>query len=278
MQLSKIFRYNFLSLAVVLLIASCQKMERPVLGELILDPPPPPYTPLKTFFAFENNTGDSGEAKSPAVASNVTFVTGVNGMAAQFGDKGYVVQTTLSDSVKSPGSFTLAFWMNGVGPVTGGAQGVFAIGNQNEFWGNLELFLENSDNADEAFLKIHMFNANATDGKGEQWSEIRLAGALNKWTHLALTYDSASARLSLYMDGLITSLDKVLDGGNYGGIKFNDVGGMAVGTFAFQTSPSLTNHGPEDWAKSFNGAMDQVRFYNVALAPDAVNTLYVSKE
>ena len=91
--------------------------------------------------------------------------------------------------------------MNGVGPVTGGAQGLFAIANKNQFWGNLELFLENNDNGDEAYLKIHMFNSNASDGVGEQWNELKIPGALNKWTHVALTYDSTTSKLTLYIDG-----------------------------------------------------------------------------
>ena len=40
--------------------------------------------------------------------------------------------------------------MKGVGPVQGGAQGLFAISNKTEFWGNLELFMENHDNGSEA--------------------------------------------------------------------------------------------------------------------------------
>ena len=267
---------------VVLCIASvsCQKLERPKLGQLILDtiPEAPPYTPVKTYFAFENNAGDSGEAKVTTTAVGVNYVTGVNGMAAKFDSGGYIMENTVSDSIKNLGSFTLAFWMNGPGPVVGGAQGLFAIANSAEFWGNLELFLENNDNGDEAFLKIHMFNANAADGKGEQWSELKIPGALNKWTHVAVTYDSTTAHLVLYVDGAATSVDKVLDNGNYGGIRFNNVSGMSVGTYAFQTSPSLTNHGPESWARSFKGALDQLRLYKTALTADEVNELYTSKE
>ncbi len=278
MFINKIIKYTLLSLAVGLVIASCQKLDQPGFGELILDPPPPPYNPVKAFFAFEENAGDSGEAKPATEAKEITYVDGVNGKAAQIGAGGYIVERSVSDSIKNLGSFTLAFWMNGVGPVVGGAQGLFAIANSNEFWGNLELFLENNDNGDEAFLKIHMFNAAAADGKGEQWNDLKIPDALNKWTHVALTYDSSTSRLILYIDGQPTSLDKVLDDGNYGSIRFKDVSGMAVGTYAFQTSPSLTTHGPEDWARSFNGALDQLRLYKLTLSAAEVNNLYTTKE
>ncbi len=259
---------------------SCQKMDRPEIGKLILDtiPEAPPYNPVKTLFSFEGNSGDSGEAKSATIDSNVTYGTGVNGKAVIIGSKGYIVEKVVSDSLKNLGSFTLAFWMNTTGPVKDGARGIFAISNKTQFWGNLELFLENLDAGDTAFLKVHMFNASASDGVGEQWNEIKLPGALNKWTHIALTYDSASSKLNLYMDGALTSLSKVLSDGKYGGIRFNDVNGMVIGNYAFQPTPSLTNHGPEDWARSFSGSLDQLRLEKGAMTADEVNHLYTSKE
>lgn len=204
-------------------------------------------------------------------------MNGIQGKAAQIGAGGYILQSIVNDSIKTPGSFTLAFWMNGVGPVIGGAQGLFAIANKTQFWGNLELFLENNDNGTEAFLKVHMFNSAAADGVGEAWNEIKIPGALNKWTHIAVTYNASDSKFNIYSDG-VSVYNSVLGGGTYGPVKFSDVNGMVIGTYAFQTSPSLTNHGPEDWARSFNGAMDQFRFYNVALSAADVMSLVTNKE
>jgi hypothetical protein len=272
---------------------SCQKLERPELRELILDPDPPAYNPLKSYWSFENNVTDAGENGFTGTAKNLTYTAGINGQAIQVGPDGYLLLKGVGDTVNYEngflgvpadtlarlGSFTLSFWMNGVGPVQGGAQGLFAISHKNEFWGNLELFLENWDNGSEAFLKIHMFNANVEGGNGEEWNEVKIPDALNKWTHLALTYDENTSQLSLYADGQPTSLhNKVLGGGNYGKIKFNDVNGMVLGTMQFQTDPSLTNHGPEPWAKSFNGALDQFRLYNKALSAAEITDLFTSKQ
>lgn len=273
----KIAKNALLVLLVAFAIASCQKMERPELKELVLDPPPPPYSPLKSFWAFDGNVGDSGQERSSATATNVTFIDGVNGQAAKIGEDGYVLVKSVSDSIKNLGSFTLAFWMNGVGPVNG-AQGLFSISNSNQFWGNLDLFLESDDNGSEGFLKVHMFNDAAANG-GEEWTEVKIPNALNKWTHIAVVYDSSNSQLSIYADGAPTSIaNKVLGGGNYGAIKYKDVNGLVVGTYQFQTSPSLTNHGPEDWANSFNGALDQFRLYNRPLSAAEVQNLYNNKE
>lgn len=261
-------------------ITACQKLERPELKELILDPPPPPYSILKNFWAFENNAGDSGQYRSKVVEKNITYVAGITGQAAKIGEDGYVLVTAVNDSLKTPGSLTIAFWMNGVGPVQGGSQGLFALSNKSEFWGNMEMFLENLNNGAEAFLKIHMYNAGVASGNGEEWTEVKIPNALNKWTHIAVTYNAANSQLSVYADGQPTTINqKVLSGGNYGPLKFNNVNGLVLGTYQFETDPSLTtSHGKEDWAKSFNGALDQFRIYNVSLSAAEVTALFNSKQ
>lgn len=283
----KIAKQLLVVLAVVLGISACQKLDRPGFGELILDPPPPPYSTLKSFWGFENNVGDSGQFRSLGVAKNITYVAGVNGQAAQIGADGYLLMASINDSLKTPGSFTLAFWMKGVGPVQGGAQGLFAISNKTEFWGNLELFLENLNNGSEALLKVHMFNGGVASGNGEEWTEVKIANALDKWTHLAVTYNESNSELAIYADGvavdangpILAGTSKVLGGGTYGPVKWKDAGGMVVGSFAFQTTPSQSNHGPETWARSFNGALDQFRFYiTKALTPAEITDLFTTKK
>jgi hypothetical protein len=273
-------------LAMGLSIVGCQKLDRPELGDFPLDPDPPPYTDLKTEFTFDETANDNGENKlEPTEVKNVTYVDGVSGKAAKFGDGGYILYKAdnevvypnefkgfPADTLANLGSFTLAFWMNGVGPVVGGAQGLFAISNSAEFWGNLELFLENNDNGNEAFLKVHMFNAGVTDGNGEEWNEVKIPGALGKWTHIAVVYDENTSKLNVYSDGVAVIPDKELGAGSYGQVKFNNFNGMVVGTYAFQVAPSLTNHGPESWAKSFNGAMDQLRIYDRALSQSEIQS------
>jgi hypothetical protein len=298
MKLNRTVLYCLASLVVFGgVITACQKLHRPELGEILRDPDPPPYNALKSYWQFENNANDEGESKLTATTKNITYVAGVSGQAAKIGADGYVLLKVFGDTVKYPneftslpadtlanlGSYTLSFWMNGVGPVQGGAQGVFAISHKTEFWGNLEIFLENHLNAtdpSEVFLKVHMFNAGVASGNGEQWNELKIPGVLNKWSHIAITYDASNSQFSIYANGQVAPSHnkKGLAGGNYGKIKFKDFNGMVLGSFAFQTTPSLTNHGPESWAKSFNGALDQFRLYNRALTSAEVTELYTTKK
>lgn len=279
----------------ILILFSCQKMDRPVMRPIIENPTPPPYNALKSLYEFENNVTDKGENGVDGTVSNTSYVAGISGQGIKIGADGYVLSKAIGDSVIYPnefvgipadtlanlGSFTVAFWMNGVGPVTGGAQGVFAISNNTQFWGNLEIFLENYDagGANAAFFKVHLFNANISGG-GEQWiadDAMKFSNALNKWTHVAFTYDAATSGFKSYIDGALKN-ERILNGGNYGKIKFNNFNGMVIGSFAFQTNPSLTNHGPEGWAKSFNGSLDQFRLYNRSLSATEIAELNTTKK
>lgn len=298
MKLYRIILYCLASMIVFSgVIISCQKLHRPELGEILLDPDPPPYNALKSHWQFENNTSDEGESKLTGTSKNISYVPGISGQAIKIGADGYLLLKAVGDTVKYPnefvglpvdtlkslGSFTLSFWMNGVGPVQGGAQGVFAISHKTQFWGNLEIFLENHSNAadpSEVFLKVHMFNAGVASGNGEEWNEPKIPGILNKWSHIAITYDAATSQFSIFGNGQVvpTHNKKVLAGGNYGKIKFNEFNGMVLGNFAFQTAPPLTNHGPETWAKAFNGALDQFRLYNRALSAAEITDLFNTKK
>lgn len=295
-------QYSFYSLRVlvpvtllVLTLSACQKFDRPELV-IIEDPAPPPYNALKSFFPFENNTNDSGENKLRGTAVSLTYAPGISGQALKVGAGGYLLLPAIGDTVRQAnefislpadtlrnlGSFTLSFWMNGTGPIKDGAQGIFSISNGTQFWGNLDLFLENWENAtdpSEGFLKIHMYNAGVATGTGEEWNELKIPGILNKWAHIAVTYDAAVSEFTLYANGVATSIArKKLGGGNYGKVKFNNFNGVVIGSYQFQTNPSrTTNHGAETWARSFNGSLDQFRLYNKALSAAEVGELFTGK-
>lgn len=270
---------------ILLLAFSCQKMNRPALGDYLKDSNPP-GGPLKFYAAFDGTTNspvknavDSIQANYP-MANTMTSIDGISGKAMQGGSSNqHIKYSSANDFVSTVSSFTVSFWMKGVGPVTGGAQGIFSISNRTQFWGNLEVFLENYDNGNAAFIKVHLLNANLPDG-GEQWiadDAMKIANVLNKWTHVVFTYDATTSEFKTYIDGALNN-SRILNGGNYGKIKFDNFNGMVLGTFAFQATPSLTNHGPEDWAKSFNGALDQFRLYNTVLTVAEVSSLFTGKK
>ncbi len=272
-------RMLFLLVFIGLCISSCQKLYRPPLN-IIPDPPPPPYQPLKMFFPFENSLSDMGE-DSLATTGTVDYVTGINGMAMHGGEGKYVLVEAPGDTLKNLGSFTIAYWMNFTGPVTDGARGVMSISNKNQFWGNFDIFLENfGDDATTAFMKIHMYNSqfNADDAQSEEWTEMKLANVYGKWSHIAITYDGTTSTLTVFADG-VSAFTKIVKGGAYGPISFANVNGLVLGTFQFQTSPSQTTSADaQGWAKNFDGDLDQFRIYNKVLTDAEIMQLVTDKE
>lgn len=280
-----ILYFMLISLAGMVAV-SCQKMDRPKLpADFPQDPPPAPYSPLKDYWAFDGNLDDQGQYQATGTGTGISYVDGISGQAVQIGDGGGIVIAQIDDSIATPGDITVAFWMKGApGPVDGGAQGIFDLANSAALWGNLSIFLESYNDPDDpnaAFMKLHFWNDNVSENQ-EQWiagSEVQLKNVLGKWTHVALTYTSASSAVSLYIDGEPTAVhDWVLNDGNYGTLKFNNFGGIALGTFGFMATPNISGDDPQGWAKSFDGALDNVRIYNVALSQSEVKQLFDNKQ
>ena len=124
-----------------------------------------------------------------------------------------------------------------------------------------------------------MFNAAAASADNEQWNEIKIPKMLNKWTFIAVRYDASNSQFSIFADNVAVISNKVLAAGKYGKLKFNDFNGMVLGTYQFQTVPSLTtNHGAESWAQSFHGALDQLRLYNRPLTNAELTDLFTTKK
>ena len=116
MKSYKLFRVSlFAALVFSLVTSACQKLDRPVMGEIIPDPLPPELQILgsKSYWHFDGNARDTGEYKLATTLKSVSFVPGVTvvpdvtaGEAAQIGPGGYLVATNLPDELKSPGSFS----------------------------------------------------------------------------------------------------------------------------------------------------------------------------
>lgn len=262
-------------LSLTLAVAGCQKLDRPELV-LIPDPPKPPYSPLKSYWAFENSTVDSGENKFAGVGTAITYGAGISGQAYQGSATSNLVIATPGDTINNLGSFTVSMWVNS-GPATN-ATGLFAVSNKNEFWGNLEIFYEGfSADATTAYLKVHLLNKNKPTATREAWNEVKIPNFFGKWSHLAVTYDASTSAFKIIANGK-TEVNAIIQSGSYGPIGFENTNGMVLGTFAFMTTPTMASHGAETWARNFPGLLDQFRIYNMALTEAEVNTLFTTKK
>ena len=243
---------------------------------------------LVAHWAFENTLNDSVAAVA-GTAKSTTFAAGKKGQAFKGAADGYALYDAAGAKMPALQSFTLAFWMNT--PQVNKATGIFALNNSKDFWGSLDVYLENnSPNADTAFMKVHINNDNVT-WKG-QFIDFRVPAAIGKWVHVAATYDATTSVFNLYANGQAIGVNSAgnpantkgpkLRGDNpatsdvlYGPIKFVNASKMVFGTFQFQTTPSLTTtDNAQSWAQSFTGLLDEFRIYDKALSESDVNALF----
>lgn len=281
----KINRYIFTigaSLTLMFGLQSCfQDLDQDPSFNYPEQPAPPAYNALKVFLPFDENTNDQSVYEESTKATNITLAEGIQGKAYQGASNGYLLITSRGagypgdinpmDSIANLGSFTLSYWMNA--EKVDGATGIFSISNTKSFWGNLDIFLEGNGSDTEAFFKIYM--QNATTGT-DTWVTRKVENVFKKWSHLVFQYNGETSIFSIYLDG-----EKIFEENknNFGPLKFKDVGSIVLGTLQFQTVPSLTSGAEaQDWAKSYVGKLDQVRFYNKVLSQSEITQLFSDKQ
>lgn len=230
---------------------------------------------LVSYWSFD---GDLTETMSGTEATNheTTIVNGFKGQGVSFNaNSPSWLLAEPGEAVTNLESFTISFWVNpafvdndGNNSIDG-IIGLVGISNPGRFWGNLEWFIENNSNPDGAIVKVIMTHNNATE------TDIvvrNYKGLFDNWTNHTLTFDAGTSTLSYYINGSLLATKTTPWTGP---IAFVNSGPMVFGTTQFQTSPSLTTHGPEDWASHLTGTIDEVRIYNKALSANDINALVV---
>ncbi|CAA7390119.1 LamG domain-containing protein [Chryseobacterium fistulae] len=291
------------------------------------DNPPIPYTSiggyinsddiasgnLLTKLSFENNLDDKMNTITGEMPVGVTYVAGAKGMAynGSSSEMRYSVGNASTALTGINGSFTIAFWMKSDGSVDPatpgqgkGAQGIFSIVRPTEFWGGINLFIENPNTSlpDRIRLKLGVESSNSAVSWKGQGVIVNLDGYKGKWVHVVFAYDAAASKCYVYQDG---EPAKNLDGfayspaggelggaaswfasdpgginnpngaAGYGNFLMSGTNGKVVfGSHQFETVPPLNNGSQQDWATSFAGQMDEFRMYNVALKNADVIALY----
>jgi hypothetical protein len=171
-----------------------------------------------------------------------------------------------------------------------------------EFWGGLNLFLENPDSNFPNRLRLKLGIENGRSGVAwrGQGAIMNLDNSLNQWVHVAFTYDGSTSILSAYINGALCAnlggfpyapaggaagfanlfandpgdIDNKNNAPKYGAFEMTGTNGKVVfGTHQFETTPSLNNGSQEGWATSYAGLLDEFRIYNVALSINEISAL-----
>ena len=229
---------------------------------------------LVAYWPFDGGYIDSAGGLTGTNAGT-TFTAGQKGQALQVGDSNYYLIDNPGTVIPQLTAYTVSFWMNAPQNTSFG-YGILSLNNPNDFWGSLDIYLDNGSSPDSAVFKVHMTNANATNSG--QFLGLKIGNAWNRWVHMVVTYDDTTSGFNIYQNG--TSLYKeplvLKDGDNtYGALKFPGPTKMVIGTWQFETKPSLTSGATaQDWAGSYGGALDELRIYKRALTAQEVSALF----
>ena len=270
-----------------LVLVSCQKLDKPGMGDYPKDTNPP-GGPLKFFAAFDGSTADplrngvdSIRANFPS-SNTATTTDGVSGKGYKGSETAFAQYSAANDFAAST-SFTIAFWLKKTPQAAGkGTNFAFGLNAGGYSWTNLKLFLEfedagNPSTTDSAAVKFYLL---------DQWFEFigtkRMKNVLNgSWHHLAFTYDETTSVLKTYIDGAIPTnlpadFGKVMNGASpRGKLDFtsgNSLSGFTVG------GPGTTAHDANTWMNNFDGQLDQFRLYSKVLSAADITALYTNKQ
>lgn len=266
------------AIALMLIAAGCQKMERPELGNLIQDSNPP-NSPLR-FYAAMDGTGadqlrnavDSIKANFPS-SNSMTSVDGISGKAMKGADGKSIVFPSANDIAKAT-SFSIALWMKNNAAV-GRTEFVFSLVDDKYGWHHSAIFLllENQTPT-QTTMKL---------GLMDQWLEGTFSKPLfdGNWHHIVYSYDQTTSKMTYYFDGAAvtgmtaTQTDVKNGGSPRGPVDLTSAKKLILGGWNKHGGAQ----GPtDDWIKTYTGAVDQFRLYNKALSATEVQALFANKQ
>lgn len=267
--INKISKSGILVLAMGIAITSCQKMERPALGDYPQDTNPP-GGPLKFFAALDGGNVDSIRANF-GTDNDVTYAAGVSGEAATFDPvkKGYIAYPSAND-FGAQSSFSTSFWIN-PGDVSKkdhvNADGILAFAKTSDFWGNITIFADHETSTSDSMRLTIVLAGNFLTHDNANRIPHMYDG---QWHHIVVTYDKPSEMYTLYIDGAQFEQKSVP------GVAFKDGSVLVLGGFQQAASVQGT-YADNGWMSPFPGYIDQVRLYGTVLSASDVAQLYASK-
>ncbi len=276
---------NILNIAglfgLLMLIFSCQNLDRPELGDYSQDSNPV-GGPLKFYTAFDGTTSnplmnavDSVRAKFPS-SNPLASIDGIKGKAVQGAKYKYVKYSSANDFAQTAKSFTVSLWAKKTEMQT---DHLFSMPASNGHWTSAAMFLLTEGSVASPVLKFFV-----TDQTGEKWFEWLGGNAPagiydGNWHHLAFVYDASTSKMTLYVDGVANANQPEWTG--HGNLQLDPtkITGLKIGAGPQEFTADEIANNAGDWLKnSWTGGIDQFRMYATALSASEVNALYTQKK
>jgi hypothetical protein len=272
----------FAAIVMILLITSCQKMNKPELGAYPVDANSP-TGPLKFYVAFDGtstnplmNAVDSIRATFPSdnPFTNTAGITegGVTGVNQKF------IKYPSFNTWSGSSSISISVWFKQNGQTknnngTNGPSYIYSIKAVDGFhWSNAVNFLFLEGNNTACAVKSQ-FVSPGTDNWFTWEGGQSIPGLCdNQWHHMVFTYDETTSSAKLYIDGVQNPNVRTWAGHGPLNLATAKISEYRVGA-----GPS-NNFATDDWlACTFKGGLDQLRMYGVALTAAEIQALYASK-
>lgn len=216
-------------------------------------------TGLGAYYPFDGNAQDaSGNGHHGTAKGGVTFVAGKKGQAASFNGVSSYIETTYMPKYTQTDPFTLSVWVK-CGPQARSEAHVLGI----KFPGGAQLFSltlkRNPDGGSHVEFGIRgdkgtsVFAKSTLVGKSVVTDEM--------WHHIVVLRDVTARTFSLYVD---CNLEDAMNDGTQGVINE---------TFAMALAIGGRNHYLDGIEGYYQGAVDDLRFYDRTLAAAEISEL-----
>lgn len=231
---------------------------------------------LVTYWAFNGNYTDS-VGNLTGTNKGTSFGAGQKGQALQIADTSYYLFDNPGTVIPNLTAYTISFWMKATQNTSYG-YGIFSLNNPTDFWGSLDVYIDNGSTATTAPFKVHMTNTSPT--VSGQFLSTTINNPWNNWMHMTITYDNSTTvtdyNFRIYQNGTSVYSTLLKNGtNNFGSLRFPGPTKMVIGTWQFQPTPSLTNSATKQpWAGSYQGLLDEFRIYKRALTAQEVSALF----
>jgi hypothetical protein len=227
---------------------------------------------LVAHWSFENNTKEE-KSGMEGVAANISYQKGIKGEAYKGSTSGFIsYETTPGLGLKDLNNSTTTFWIK-TDKHDGGAQCVFMLPRTSDFWGNMFFMIEGNGTTEDKMLVKANF--------GGQWAELtgdlRINGVYGKWVHFAYSYDAATSKFAMYVNGTALTLPASMtdrkNGANpLGNIAMVDPSKFIIGAFQQQLGTPWGT--PDGWMLPYTGLLDELRIYKKALTAKEIGAIF----
>lgn len=270
--MKKVMKHISLAVCILAILSSCQKMERPGLGDYPKDANPP-GGPLKFYAAFDGTTSDPLMNAVDSVRANfpssnpLPSVDGIKGKAVD-GDGSKAIKYPNANDFNFATSATISMWVNNT--VNPNTELYFSLASKDYWHESAAFLLVEHAAADKCTFKF------ALQDKWVEYTNQSFTRPLfnGQWHHLAFVYDETTSVLKIYFDGAEVPTPGTSGNLGLGKLNLKSATNLVVGGWNKHANVS----GPTDgWISGFTGKMDQFRLYGKALSAAEVLALYNAK-